>query len=230
MPNELQMFVFAFDGSTEVHPRPAPAIAANRPTPDADDEPRQKPRPAAPVVHTEAEFVGILNEHADEIAKRLEKEIGRFFRASMSVQAEVRFYEGSLIVEGTIILLGYLGSLAFTAGRKAFEAEFSNVIEIATQRVMQWAFRTFIPHANAEPMRRIEVTAQPSMLAEQPPEPVPAPVATAAPPGSATGVASAMLTPPAPLPRTLYWLAIANTVLLIVVLIELALMWTRTLP
>jgi hypothetical protein len=203
MPNELQMFVFTFEGSTELHPL-EPSI--------------------------EGESIGTLNEHADEVAKRLEKEIGRFFRASMSVQAEVRFYEGSLLVEGTVILLGYLGSLALAAGRKTFEAQFSNVIEIATQRVMQWAFRTLIPQANAEPMRHIEVTPQTMPLAEPTEEQRPAATSVAQQQPVSGSPPAAVPAQVAPTERNLYWLTIGNTILLlIVVVIELALVFSLTL-
>jgi hypothetical protein len=127
-----------------------------------------------------------------------------------TVQADIRFYEGSIIIEGTILIMSWLGPIALAAGKKAFEAEFSRVVEVATQRVLQTAFR--IAELNIAPVRKLEVTPQ------NVPEPQNvAPVRPQDSQSTSPGPASTL--PPTTLSQYLPLLTVANTVVLFFLLI-----------
>jgi hypothetical protein len=129
MPNEpIQMLVFDFEASIETNPQ-------------LDQKTEKRP--------PESEAVEKLNSHSDEIAQELQKEIRRLFRSSVTVQAELTFHEGSIIVEGTIIVMSWLGPLALAAAKKAVEEEFSRVIGVVTKRILQRAVRRIVSSFNA---------------------------------------------------------------------------------
>jgi hypothetical protein len=136
MAKEFQLYVFEFEGTAETIPSPS-----NKPQPVSD-----------------MGAVSKLNMKSKEIAENIEKEIARFFRSSASVQAEVRFYEGSIIIEGTLLIMSWLGPIALTAGVKAFEIAFARVVEVAIQRVLQ---RVLLDNnIVAEPIRKVDVRSQ----------------------------------------------------------------------
>jgi hypothetical protein len=136
MAKEFQLYVFEFEGTAETIPSPS-----NKPQSVSD-----------------MGAVSKLNMKSKEIAENIEKEIARFFRSSASVQAEVRFYEGSIIIEGTLLIMSWLGPIALTAGVKAFEIAFARVVEVAIQRVLQ---RVLLDNnIVAEPIRKVDVRSQ----------------------------------------------------------------------
>jgi hypothetical protein len=147
MNKEFQLYVFEFEGTSETVPQQLPT--ADYPTDLPED----------------SEVIFTLNEQASKIAEDLEREIMRFFRSSATVQAEIRFYEGSIIIQGTILIMSWLGPIAIAAGKKAFEEEFARVVQVATQRVLQRALQKFAP--TAEPLQKIDVSAQAAPSAPQ---------------------------------------------------------------
>jgi hypothetical protein len=128
----------------------------------------QLSRPAAQRsdISTDENSVRELNEKADETAQNLQREIARLLRSSASVQAEIRFYEGSIIFEGTISLIYWLAPIVLASARKAFEDGLTHIIGVATRRVLQPVLRERAPQA--EPLRNIEVTPQPVVSAATP--------------------------------------------------------------
>jgi hypothetical protein len=140
MPNELQIFVFEFEGSIETNPS-------------------QNPQTEIP--YSESQAIEKLNKHSEEINQDLQKEIKRFVRAPATVQAEVTFRQGSLLVEGAIIISYWLGSLAFTAAKQAFEAEFTRIVGIIVKRVVQRALTLWAPEFNSV-IERLEIMPQPA--------------------------------------------------------------------
>jgi hypothetical protein len=146
MPREFQLYEFEIRGESQ----PLARRAGYRKGGPNDNFPE------------DANHVTSLNENADQIGLEIEKEIAHFLRSSATIHAEVRFYEGSIVVEGTILILSWLGPLALSAGKKAFEAEFSRVVQVGVQRVLQRWIQPLAP--SAQPMR-IEVETQESATA-----------------------------------------------------------------
>ena len=99
----------------------------------------------------------ILNKNADIIAQDIEKELAKLlFKSSTQVKAEVRFYEGSILIQGTVILLSWLGSTILTAGKSAIEEEITRLVKTVVQRVINKALQGF-----TDPLRNIQVVAHP---------------------------------------------------------------------
>ena len=116
---------------------------------------------------TDEKSVRDLNEKADEIAQNLQREIARLLRSSATVQAEIRFYEGTIILEATITtIISGLTSILLASARKSFEDGLTHIIGAATRRVLQPVLRELAPQA--EPIRNIEVTPQPVVSGSTP--------------------------------------------------------------
>jgi hypothetical protein len=149
MPDELPIIMFAFGGTAEVKaiPRRNPAAGSqskdpgdgspttgsqsstNKPQSQVDEEGATGSREEA-LAAFESEVVANLNEKSDEIASSIQREVGRLFRSfspvPVNVQADVNFYEGTIVVEGTILLIaGWLGNVALQATERALVTELS---------------------------------------------------------------------------------------------------------
>jgi hypothetical protein len=85
-------------------------------------------------------------DKADETARGIETEIRRLLRSNVSVEADVRFYEGSILVQGSIMILSWLGPIAFKAAKQTIEVEFAQVVSIVTRRILQRTVKTVIGH------------------------------------------------------------------------------------
>lgn len=178
MPETVEIYTFSIHGFAETEPAPGeqPYIAAldNDVPGSPDNEPayRREDRIASVAVHN-------LNQNAGELATDLEKEISRVLRGFVSVQAELRFYEGSFLIEGTVLIVSWLGPIALAAGKRVVEAELSKIVEVATRRVLQRALRQLAP--GAAPVQQLSVN--PATIPEPEP-PVAAQPATPPPPAS----------------------------------------------
>jgi hypothetical protein len=82
------------------------------------------------------EFAELLNGRADEIAQTIEREVRRLMPlGGITAQADICFYSGSIILEGSVALLCWAGRTALEPIRD----ELANVIKTVTRRAVNKA-------------------------------------------------------------------------------------------
>ncbi len=146
MSDTFQAITFTFEGRAEYlgaynnGPQVPPRFPNVNPNP-----PVNPPNPpfSPPEQLSQSEVINLLNGKADSIAQQLEREIRRFLPPQTSVQAEVSFSEGSIMMTGTILLIQWLGSTALAAARDEFSNQFKEVIRVGIQRVLSRVLRDF---------------------------------------------------------------------------------------
>ena len=111
MPDELRMIIFEIDGKTEI------IFPPSNEQKDMSIE------------------VNKLNAKAEVIAERIEREVRKHMPPYVSVQANIQFESGSLIITGTVALLSWVGSIVFNAAKDEVEQQFSSLIKSSVQRV-----------------------------------------------------------------------------------------------
>ncbi|WNG44010.1 hypothetical protein F0U60_07810 [Archangium minus] len=102
---------------------------------DAPSSPSNSQEPSSERDHS-VKAAQELNQIADEVAERIESELRKHFPPSVRVQAEVRFAPGSLVVEGTVLLLGSLGRTALQTVSEEAGKALSELIRMGLQRVL----------------------------------------------------------------------------------------------
>jgi hypothetical protein len=170
-----------------------------------------------------------LNNKADDIASDVEREVRRVLRpfvlGAVSVQAEVRFRPGTLIIEGAVIaVVGALGTVTGQAVSQALGQNLARLLEVPINRLL----RRWLNRGN-------EAAVQGQFQFE--------PFGVDITPGYSTQIQQQATVPPGSEERTapgtsgpgnvlLSWTAVAlaalNTVLLIVLLLLLLMMETST--
>lgn len=116
--------------------------------------------------------VAKLNEHSEMIAKMLEGEILAALAPDpgLSVQVELRFRSGSVVMIGTVAILSWTGSIVLQAIRD----EIAQVIRIAAQRAIGAAMAQWAPGAGA-----MQCTVTPRRSSDAAGQPAPSTAATA---------------------------------------------------
>jgi hypothetical protein len=133
MPDEFQVSVFYVSGRVDLQPTPAAQNATGKSTSDgqsatpAVDEKKRR-------IELERSVARDLNKQSQEIAASIESEMRRMLvaHAGITVQAEVAFRRGSLLLEGSVVLLSWAGSLVL----EALRAEIGEVIKVAFRRAI----------------------------------------------------------------------------------------------
>jgi hypothetical protein len=161
------------------------------------------------------EFVWKMNKRADEIAQTIEREVRRLMSpgGGISVQADISFYSGSFILEGSVVLLLWAGRTALEPIRD----ELANAIKTVTRRVVNGAITAFnAQQAGNDYLGRMTVE-----VTSVPPPPTSAAIATAAP---SPGVPQAPLTQvgQSGILQDQRWLIVLVGILTVLVLILLA--------
>jgi len=82
-----------------------------------------------------SKIVSKLNHVSDNIAQQIELEIQKHLQPFMTVQADLKFDKGSILISGTILIFSWAGSVALKAAREEFEEQFSEVIKVSIRRV-----------------------------------------------------------------------------------------------
>jgi hypothetical protein len=151
MPEKMEIAVYRVSGRSEI------SDLVLRQTETASKKPSQ--------------IVTELNGDSINLASKIEAEIRKSMPPypPIMLQAEVRFYEGSLLMTATVMLLSWTGSIILDAVRE----ELSSVIRVAVQRVMAGALTTYGPSG----VGAMEITAVPEVA--RPPRLAPATVAQA---------------------------------------------------
>jgi hypothetical protein len=103
----------------------------------------------------ESETVRRLNNNSTLIAQAIQQELVRGLWPSLTVQAQIHFYEGSISFAGVVILLDAMAALA---GATEFLATFTRLVEIVVQGVMQTRILNEVDAANFTTSIRVEVS------------------------------------------------------------------------
>jgi hypothetical protein len=133
MTEETRMYMFEFRGRAEILRRAE----------------GQKESP------NESEIVRQLNNNSTLIAQAIQQELVRGLSPSLTVQAQIHFYEGSISFAGVIVLLDAIATLA---GATEFLATFSRLVEIVVQGVMQKWILNELDSANFTTSIHVEVS------------------------------------------------------------------------
>jgi hypothetical protein len=218
MPNTPQIFVFDFDGNINIAITPTQtptqntdgkqsANAGNTLTNEQSSGSQSKPETSPESTSTSEirPIIHKLNDASEKIAGDIQHEI-RTLIPRCSVQADIFFYEGSLIVIGSVVLTFLLSTLSASV-QKELELQFTQLIEFAIKRVL----RRRIKEAGAEVTEPIELDVNQSS-ANVRDEPTNPPVNQRV------------------VPQYFVPLLIANTLLLLIVLILQALSILRIIP
>ncbi len=98
------------------------------------------PLPNTDGVRDISKEVNKLNAKAEVVAERIEREVRKHMPPYVSVQANIQFENGSLILTGTVALLSWVGSIVFDAAKEEVELQFSSLIKASVQRVINQVF------------------------------------------------------------------------------------------
>jgi hypothetical protein len=137
MSDELQISVFSVSGrvdvsvsgQVDVQPRRSTENPNKKETQSLPEKPDDDGRKAR--LELERLVVSELNKRSQEIAASIESEMRRVLPGT-TVQAEVSFRKGSLLLEGSVVLLSWAGGLVLEAAR----AEISEVLRVAFRRTI----------------------------------------------------------------------------------------------
>lgn len=107
---------------------------------DDDDRPPPAEHPREPTGRSiEILAAKALNERAEEMAQAIEREVRRLMLGGgITVQADISFHSGSIILEGSVVLLCWAGRTALEPIRD----ELANCIKTITRRVVNRAINT----------------------------------------------------------------------------------------
>lgn len=139
-----------------------------------------------------------LVDTTEQVAQQIEEELQSLLPPFTTVRAEVRFYQGSLLMAGTVVLVNWAGSIVFKAAKDTIEEQLSSVIKMTIQRVFTRVLsRPDVPRI----FGTTAVVVNPQTSSYQAPSPAP------------PGIASAARQPPL-VSTPLVWIALATIVLL----------------
>lgn len=131
MPNIFQAITFTFEGRAEWLVGLETNPTYNPPASQLQNEKAQ------------SDVIQELNQKSDSIAQQIERELRKILPPQFSVQAEVSFSEGSIVMTGTVVLLTWLSSVATATVREEFESQFKEVIRVAVKRVISRVSQDF---------------------------------------------------------------------------------------
>lgn len=168
MSDEFQVSVFSVSGRVDVQPRRTadnPGAGANdrgkATAGKTDDDERQKR------IELEGLVASALNKRSQEIAASIESEMRRMLPGT-TVQAEVSFRKGSLLLEGSVVLLSWAGALVLEAAR----AEISEVLRVAFRRTITNALND-LPASLSPDVGAMEMTVTETRRPRMSPSPTP---------------------------------------------------------
>lgn len=85
--------------------------------------------------------VSELNNLADEFNGEIEKEIKRVLKGNLTVQSEILFQTGSIILSGTVALISWGGGAVLNALQKEVESQISTLVKMSVQRAVNKIIR-----------------------------------------------------------------------------------------
>lgn len=82
-----------------------------------------------------------LNSLTDEFNSEIEKEIKRVLKGNITVQSEILFSTGSIILSGTVALISWGGAAVVNALQKELESQITTLVKMSVQRVVNKVIR-----------------------------------------------------------------------------------------
>jgi hypothetical protein len=117
MPDDLHMLLFDFNGGIEI--------------PDSDQNAVSVLPSGVEIRHAD-ETVSALNKQAEVISQKIEREIRRILPPTVTVQANIQFDEGSVVITGVVALLSWAAPIVGDAAKK----ELGELVKLAIKRVL----------------------------------------------------------------------------------------------
>lgn len=148
MTNEPQVLIFEINGTAEMV------------------EPGESKPPG---YRAPGQIVELMNKEADAICEKIEREVKKLLPPTVTVQANVQFEEGSLILSGTVAVLAWGGSVVFQTIKGEIEEQLAGLVKIAVQRVMNRVMTSQNMFQSLRPMS-MTVAAQPFLSSPRPAE------------------------------------------------------------
>jgi hypothetical protein len=141
MPDDLHMLLFNFDGSVDIKDASQDDLAPSAPDKD--------------------KLLESLNKDAEAIGQKIEREVRRILPPSVTVQANIQFDDGSVVITGAVALLSWAAPIVGDAAKK----ELGELVKFAIKRVLSH----YIP-----PYARLtELEVRPPSGTSTPPSPPP---------------------------------------------------------
>jgi hypothetical protein len=133
MPDELHVLLFDVRGDIQFPEREVHADAGQA---------TQKAGQATQKDSRVTELLGDLTRKAETIGRTIERELRRILPPTVTVQANIQFEEGSVLVAGTVALLSWAAPIVRDAAKK----ELGELVKLAIKRVIS---RYLLPHVGA---------------------------------------------------------------------------------
>jgi hypothetical protein len=130
-------------------------------------EPNQGDRlPKTPTIESDSynakENVKRMNEQADSISEKIERDLKKLLPPMVTVQANVQFELGSLILTGTVAVLAWGGSILSETIKKEMEEQLASIVKMSVQRVINRTMIAQQMYGSVEPM---QMTVKPQFRA-----------------------------------------------------------------
>jgi len=126
------------------------------------------------------ETVADLNQMAEILSEKIEREAKKLVPPYVTVHATVQFDVGSILMTGTVALLSWAGGVVLDAAKEEMQQQLARLVKLAVQR----AFSRFLSAENLHSRMgamEISVTSQPLSVTPRPAQTVTAETARSAP-------------------------------------------------
>jgi len=144
--NDLQMMMFDIEGKAEMR---------NTTNTEVD-----KPD-AARTNEVEANAVNKLNEEAEIICDRIERGVKKLLPPYVTVQANIQFEQGSLLIAGTVAVFAWAGSVALETAKAEVQQQIASLVKTVVQRVIN---RAVVSRGLQRNITSMEMTVKPQQL------------------------------------------------------------------
>jgi hypothetical protein len=145
--NELNMMLFDIEGKAEVRNAKNSSSQgkkgrnSTRSVQQSDMESEEKGALTSPDPLDEdgARVVSDMNEEAETICDRIERGVKKLLPPYVTVQANIQFERGSLLVTGTVAVFAWAGSVVLEAAKGEIQQQVANLVKLVVERVINRA-------------------------------------------------------------------------------------------
>jgi hypothetical protein len=112
-------------------------------------------------LNPEAFVVKKLNEEAEAICDRIERGLKKHLPPYLTVQANIQFEQGSLLITGTVAIFAWAGSVALEATKAEIQQQIANLVKSVVGRVINRAVASLSLSSDVSSM---EMTVRPQLF------------------------------------------------------------------